>query len=400
MPTPSRILIPLSILLSSTSAFAQSAPWTVSEASGEVVVRTSDGDRAARRGTTLGPGHQMVTGSDGNAVIVRDRQFVTVRPNTQVTIPQPRPERSVVQIIQDFGSALFDIGKERDPHFGVDTPYLAAVVKGTRFSITVTAAGTSMQVTEGLVEASTLDGGARDLVEPGEIAIIAADDRLRLNVEGDVPRQIDSPARGVSTGAPAAQAQGSASVVSTSAPGGVPVGGVSPAAFEPAVITVSIGSSAVDLDEMTGGLVRGEIEGSIDQLVADLAADEEAAENDDIASGGGDEDADGSDKESSDDEGSGDDGDENGGGENDGAGGGSDGNGDDGDDTGDGEPNGGGDDGDDGDGGDDDNGHGNDDDGHDDDNPGQGGGNGNGGGDDDGDDNDDGSDDDNGHGND
>jgi hypothetical protein len=109
----------------------------------------------------------VTTGADGNAVLVRGREFVTVRRNSQIRIPAGGEERSIIQIVQDWGSALFDIGKQPDPHFGVKTEYLAAVVKGTMFTVTVARDGASMQVLEGAVEVSTDDGGARDLVRHG-----------------------------------------------------------------------------------------------------------------------------------------------------------------------------------------------------------------------------------------
>ncbi len=61
---------------------------------------------------------------------MRGREFMTLRQNAQLRIPELALERGLVQIIQDYGSALFNIGKQPNPHFGVETPYLAAVVKG------------------------------------------------------------------------------------------------------------------------------------------------------------------------------------------------------------------------------------------------------------------------------
>ncbi|KEO85342.1 hypothetical protein EH30_12495, partial [Erythrobacter sp. JL475] len=280
-----RSLLPVALLLSSTSAFAQSGPWTVTETRGDVLIRTPNGERVAKRGETLTAGHQVVTGSGGNATIVRGQEFVTVRPNSRITIVPRERERGVIQIIQDFGSALFNVGKQQNPHFGVDTPYLAAVVKGTTFSITVSEEGASMQVTEGAVEASTVDGGARDLVRPGEVAMIAAGDRFRLNIEGDVPRQIDSPQRAVTTPAPAAPAAAAAtsSGNSVAAPqatsqqvtpaangnaGGNGQSATAPgapvAAARRAAITSPVASSNSNLAELTGGLVSGEVEASIE----------------------------------------------------------------------------------------------------------------------------------------
>ena len=89
----------------------------------------------------------------------------------------------------------YDIGRQPNPHFGVDTPYLAAVVKGTVFSITVAEEGATLQVTEGAVETSTIDGGARDLILPGSVAMVAAGDDRRLIVETDGRRAHEGDAR-------------------------------------------------------------------------------------------------------------------------------------------------------------------------------------------------------------
>ena len=125
-----RTLLPLTLLLSSTSAFAQSSPWIVSEVRGTVLVRSDAGERQISRGARVSSGQQVVTARNGNATLVRGSEFVTVRPNSRITIAPEERERSVIQIIQDYGSALFNIGKQKDPHFGVDTPYMAAVVYG------------------------------------------------------------------------------------------------------------------------------------------------------------------------------------------------------------------------------------------------------------------------------
>ena len=120
------VLAPIAVLLSSTSAFAQSGPWTVSEVEGQVVIKDDSGERAARRGAKLDPGDSIEARNGGNAIIVRERQFVTIRPNTRIRIADGSESRSVIQVVQDWGRALFRIDKQKDPHFGVGTPYLAA----------------------------------------------------------------------------------------------------------------------------------------------------------------------------------------------------------------------------------------------------------------------------------
>ena len=44
--------------------------------------------------------------------------------------------------------------------------------------------------------------GARDLVTPGEVAMVGADDPFRLTIMGDGTRTVDSPARGNGTPPP------------------------------------------------------------------------------------------------------------------------------------------------------------------------------------------------------
>jgi len=140
---------------------AQAAPkaWQVTESSGTVTITQETGTLPAERGVSLKPGDAVETGADGRAVIVRGGEYVIVGPTSRVKISAPDQADAKTQIFQSFGSALFKIEKKESWNFGVKTPYLAAVVKGTTFNVTVTNAGATVQVTEGKVEVSTLDGG-------------------------------------------------------------------------------------------------------------------------------------------------------------------------------------------------------------------------------------------------
>jgi hypothetical protein len=118
------------LLFGGMLALAQNGAWTVSEAKGTVTVIDARGQRSAKAGTKLLSGATVRTAARSSAVLARGREFVTLRQNAQLRIPEAARQRGLVQIIQDYGSALFNIGKQPNPHFGVETPYLAAVVKG------------------------------------------------------------------------------------------------------------------------------------------------------------------------------------------------------------------------------------------------------------------------------
>jgi hypothetical protein len=174
-------------------AHAATKSWLMSEASGQVVVENGQESRMAARGMTLQPGDVVATGASGRAIIVRGGEYIMISPKSRIRITKPQETGAITQIFQQFGSALFKIEKKETPHFGVKTPYLAAVVKGTTFTVTVTDTGATLQVTEGRVEVSTLDGGASDMIVPGRIARIDGNDKNLLKVLGDGEREIRSP---------------------------------------------------------------------------------------------------------------------------------------------------------------------------------------------------------------
>ncbi|MFN9633868.1 MAG: FecR domain-containing protein, partial [Erythrobacteraceae bacterium] len=252
-----RLLLPIALLLfSGVPALAQSGDWTIAEAKGSVLVIDSRGQRGAVNGVALEPGATVRTQAKSSAVLVRGREFVTLRQNAQIRIPEAARSRSIMQIIQDYGSALFNIGKQPDPHFGVETPYLAAVVKGTTFIIAVGIDGATLQVTEGAVEASTRDGGARELILPGAVAMIAANDPMRMVIEGETKRVIDSPARPAS--APAASAPASFTAPAPAAQGN-----------GPQRVDQVIASTPGDIGSYSGGFASGEIAVIAAAVVAD-----------------------------------------------------------------------------------------------------------------------------------
>ncbi|RYG89085.1 MAG: hypothetical protein EON59_02290, partial [Alphaproteobacteria bacterium] len=240
-----KFLVAMVAFVSSSVAFAQASNWTVSEAAGQVMVRDASGERRAQRGAVVAAGALVATGPGAKAVLVRGKDFVTVAANSRVRIPLAVQKRGMFEIIQEWGNAIFQIEKKPNPHFGVQTKYLAAVVKGTTFSITVSEEGASLQVLEGAVQTSTIDGGASELIRPGIIAIVSASDQLRLTVKGQDTRTIDSPQRSTPNGpAPSDQeAPGSQGNEASDAT----AGSVSEGALGNQVITEPIVATMVDL---------------------------------------------------------------------------------------------------------------------------------------------------------
>jgi hypothetical protein len=236
------------MLLIGAQAIAAVPAWKVSEVSGDVRLSEAGRTRAAAKGALLGSGATIMTAPGARAVIVRGQEFVVISPGTRIRVPEANSPNKIMQLIADWGSALFKIEKKSTPHFGVQTPYLAAVVKGTTFTVTVGPEDAKVKVTEGAVEVSTLDGGASDLVRAGSLAMVGKSDLYRLTVQGEGAKELRSGA------APAAGA-----VTTRVAPNEASAakGDNRSARAEAVRIARTIGERPVSLAKLTGGLVEG-----------------------------------------------------------------------------------------------------------------------------------------------
>jgi FecR protein len=264
-----KTLAVIASLLSSGAAYAGSPGWTVSETSGAVAisragVTNASFNRIAAKGGKVGEGDIIATGANGRAVIVRGEEYVIVAPNSRLRIVDTTENNTLTQFFQSAGNSVFKIKKKMTPHFGVQTPYLAAVVKGTTFSVTVTPTGAAVQVTEGRVQVSTLDGAATHLVIPGEIGMVSQGMPYRLTVQGAEPQIIDSPNRGQLLPKPEA-ATGDDKAAPVDKPADT-VASVDPIADAPkdsapsrfdGTVVAAVTEGPVNLDTVTGGMVSG-----------------------------------------------------------------------------------------------------------------------------------------------
>ena len=175
------------------SAHAATIEWTISKSSPGVTVSRAGTTKPASRGGRVHVGDIVATGPSARAVLVRGEQYAVLAPNSRIQIADPTPSQGLMQIVEQIGNVVFSIKKGGVPHFGVTTPYLAAVVKGTTFSVTVDAESATVQVLEGSVEVATRDGGARELILPGSVATVGAADKGQITIDGKTKKVLHSP---------------------------------------------------------------------------------------------------------------------------------------------------------------------------------------------------------------
>lgn len=156
------------ILFSSPASAKDAVTWILAQKSGDVRV-LRDGVQAAsvQLRSSLAPGDLITTGATGRAMLTNGDDYVIVAPSSRLFLPKGQQQSGFTRLVQQVGTMLYKVKHTGVPHFAVDTPMLAAVVKGTRFTVVVDKDRAAVQVTEGVVEVSSAVGNARRLVEGG-----------------------------------------------------------------------------------------------------------------------------------------------------------------------------------------------------------------------------------------
>lgn len=124
--------------------------WVVAKLRGGVFVYVEGGWEQLRRGDTVPDDRVIRTQPSGRATFVRGGESVEVGPSTQIQIIDRRG-RAFTTIRQFYGQVEVDAEVQNVEHFGVRTPYLAAVVKGTRFIVTSDKERSLVEVVRGRV---------------------------------------------------------------------------------------------------------------------------------------------------------------------------------------------------------------------------------------------------------
>ncbi|KRR01438.1 FecR family protein [Bradyrhizobium valentinum] len=181
-----RALAAAFVLATASAAFAADGDdWTVHKSSGEVWLAGSGVQQASlKQEDVLKPGDTVRTGRTGRVLLKRGDEMILVSPNSVIGVPAQKKEGLSTTIVQQAGSILLDVEKRSVKHFEVETPYLAAVVKGTQFSVTVNAGKTTVDVVRGQVEVADFKSGQIAQVMAGQHATAFATGKTGLSLGG------------------------------------------------------------------------------------------------------------------------------------------------------------------------------------------------------------------------
>jgi hypothetical protein len=149
---------------------AMPSPWIVVESHGPAEVRH---DRGAWlplvAGLAVAAPSEIRTGPAAEVVLKRGEDRVHLMGQSYLELPPAAGDGAMTRLVQWLGQIFFEVDRRPDPHFEVDTPYLAAIVKGTAFTVEVTHDDSAIAVSQGVVAVVT-PGGASTEVRAGMVA--------------------------------------------------------------------------------------------------------------------------------------------------------------------------------------------------------------------------------------
>jgi len=182
--------VSLSCLVASpASAAGNSDKWIVTQLSGDArVVHPGAQPASLKANSLLTPGDTLLTGPNGRATLVHGADYIVVAPRSELRLPTTPESTGFTRVVQTLGTLLFKVKHTGIPHFTVDTPMLAAVVKGTTFTVVVDGDRSAVQVIEGKVEVTALNGGMNRMVEGGRTIFVNRNNpRMLFDADKPVP---------------------------------------------------------------------------------------------------------------------------------------------------------------------------------------------------------------------
>jgi len=167
------------------SANAAEGDWQVAKASQQVNFTVDKRNWVAVRAGDIIPNTAWIaTGPRGRVQLVRGVESISFQPNTVAGIFTSSFGERKTEVVEQAGVLDLEIEKRSKPHTTVQTPFLAAVVKGTNFRVSVSKSAAEVTVNRGLVQVTSFASGQRANVGPGQGASV--DGVKGMTVSGDV----------------------------------------------------------------------------------------------------------------------------------------------------------------------------------------------------------------------
>jgi hypothetical protein len=139
-----------------------------------------------KKGMVFRKGYTLGTRAGSRVLIARGPETIAVAPNTTFALSSYRSNGASTTLLQRKGTLEVDVQKRSRPHFSVETPFFAAVVKGTRFTVSVRGQRGEVSVQRGVVGVSDFASGDTVDLGAGQSASSAPSRQVGLTVGGRI----------------------------------------------------------------------------------------------------------------------------------------------------------------------------------------------------------------------
>lgn len=184
LPAMMTALLMLVLSANALAAAPGPEPIVVVAVRGDVSISTSRAARTVQPGTVIAPPVTILTGGDGHVELRQGATTVSIASDTRVELPATASADGLIErVSQPRGNVVYDVARRPGRKLRIETPYLVAVIKGTRFNVSAQDEGATVSLFEGRLEIWTPDDSDVVQLNAGEIATRGRED-VRIRVLG------------------------------------------------------------------------------------------------------------------------------------------------------------------------------------------------------------------------
>ena len=150
--------------------------WTLDKVTGDAWIESPGHEpMLVRRDRKLYPGQTLTTAHRTRLRLVRGEEQIQVGSSSTLSLPDIAEIEPGKTVIRQFSGTLhLQVDKKKVKHFSVETPFMVASVKGTRFTVSVDKTFAGVRVHEGVVAVQNRLAN--------EVADLTAGQSMELNI--------------------------------------------------------------------------------------------------------------------------------------------------------------------------------------------------------------------------
>ena len=188
--------IPLALGVICLATAAVADDWVAQKLRGEAFVFEHGGWVQLKRGDIVANSSAIRTMKDSQIEFVRDHETIDLGADTQIRIFD-RPGQRYTTVKEAMGTVRVEANVENVQHFSIQTPFIAATVKGTIFTVVSGKSAAHVSVQRGKVRVDDLHLGLHVDVRAGQNASAGRREGLRIAGAGKLALVMNADGRPV-----------------------------------------------------------------------------------------------------------------------------------------------------------------------------------------------------------